>query len=847
MTDTPTPKVSEVKNWQLSTLADQGTYWTQQAGKLKTELDGVQTNVGNSVDYIVGKFGTGLRDKGLTVRDEGYKTVGALETAGGAVSVGMQGLDFAQKSVTQLVTTIEAEKYLVGEEGDVVLSLAQIASALSDKDNGTVKLAVLQRQADEYSKSLKAALTNAGTMAQAVANGINEAFQQLPNAGNGTGPVSVTAASGEELGEKVKDSDQIPPEVMSQIDQILDQIEQSPEDLAKLRNGETLVVPASTLEFTQKFLDAAGPEGFEKLSEQLRAQGPEGQKYAQELGNSFMLLSNEHVKGVKADGKQVDGGYEQLPQAYQDIISSRVNVGPNDQQPDHAGFMPDSNTSRFPDPNDLGQYRAQTKYYENLQRLTSALDVADTNCTPGTKLSTELYRQGGQLAAIVNANGDGGLTLPTGKWELDKSISNIVDIGTRNVDATSIIITGDGTPAQLGADYHRDSTMTELIRYDWPNGVENSPMNKMFDWITQDAKVDVPQGDPNYQHQLDEANRAGKSARALADIVSSTKSPDGANTFNALFNDKNTSMRYVAEALSPYVGNMAGVDEKLVGTHGFGNLNPVEATRIFTLADGDPKAAGILNGAAIAQAYEFDKSFALGEGGNDLALYSGRLRGLVEGGLAADIGLHHYDDQTAANHRKETYGATFMGAKEFFNAAVSTGVDIALDEVPGKKLVMPLVNTMEAYLKDPTINALNDSPKLSYPVLNFEKPDGTLVDLSALQTDERDTAAHRYVMLQSLVDSGRIDPATLPHNLSDGTSLLPFSQVKDSAATKIPQILEQHGMDPDRLQQYMDDSRAGSNVVDQKIFGGKMVQPGSELYIPVLRAGAAPASANKWE
>ncbi|MGW4241155.1 TPR repeat region-containing protein [Nocardia sp. NPDC004722] len=831
--------------WQLGVLGGQGTYWTQQAGKLKTELDAVNNNVGNSAEFIVGKFGNALRDKTVTVRDEGYKVVGALEAAGTAVSSGMQPMDSAQRGVVYQKKEIEDEGFLVGEEGDVVLSLSQLAHALSDKANGTIKLAALQATAKRYSEQMRAALFVAAQTAQDLADAITKAFGELPNSVDGARPVAVTAASGDELGKKIKDSDQIPDDVMAQVDQVLDETQLSDDDKAKLKVGQTVVVPASNLEFTQKLLDSAGPEGFEKLSEQLRAQGPDGEKRAQELAQSFMLLSNQNVKGVEAGGKQIDGGYEQLPQSYRDIISNRVVEQPG-SQPGMPGYVWDGNSSKYENPKGVSEFQAGRDHYKNLARLSSALDLADPDYTPGTKLSTELYRQGAFLSEIQT---DGRTAaLPQDATSLNDTIGHVIDIGSRNTDATSIILTGEGTPDQLGSGYHRDPAVVSLLEHDWPGGIEKSPMKNVLDWMSQDAHVELSPGDEGYQHQLDEATKAGKSAHALADIISTTKSPEGLNNFDSLFNHKSQALPYVAAALSPYVGDMVDVPESITGTHGFGDLNPVQATRVFTLMDDDPLAGKILNGAAIAQSYQYDKAFVLAGGSGDdgdaskYALYSGRLQGLVEGGIAGNNGLHNYDAAAAASHSKDTLGAGFMSAKEFLNASLKAPLKL----LPGgDTIITPIVSSVEAYLKDPTVALLNDKPGLSYPTLGIETPAGQHIDSAQVQVPERALAAQRYVMLQAMVDSGKIDAHNLPHELVDNNGLKPFSQIGDADSTKIPTTLQKYGVTG--LDQYIIDSQRAHQTVDAVVFGGKVVEPGSQIYVDVLRAGAAPTNVNSWD
>ncbi|WP_330182232.1 hypothetical protein OHB26_00260 [Nocardia sp. NBC_01503] len=155
------------------------------------------------------------------------------------------------------------------------------------------------------------------------------------------------------------------------------------------------------------------------------------------------------------------------------------------------------------------------------------------------------------------------------------------------------------------------------------------------------------------------------------------------------------------------------------------------------------------------------------------------------------------------------------------------------------------MSSIEAFLKDPTVNTLSDKPQLSYPVLNAEMPGGKSVDLSSVSVHERVLASQRYVMLQGLVDAGRIDTSTLPNNLTDSSGLKPFDQVKDADTTAIPDILEQHGLSRDQITDYVTNSTVGNQTINDIVFGGSLVQPGSPLFVSVLR-GAAPSTADKW-
>ncbi|MBF6238678.1 hypothetical protein IU474_16640 [Nocardia otitidiscaviarum] len=653
MSGVPIPTVSQVRDWDLDALARQGSYWTQQAARFKIELDAAYNAVGNSVDYLVGKFGNGTRDKGLIVRDQGYKGVGALEAAGEAIATGIEPVRFAKTTVTSLLATITAGGYQWGEDGSVTLSLSQLANAMSDtdRDAAVIKLAALQRQADQYSTSMKAALAAAGVAAQSVADGINAAMADLPSGGEGSQNPAVDATTGERLGEKVSQPGQIPPEVLTQIDQVFDQTTLTDAEKAALAAGDTVVVPASTLEFTQKFLESAGPDGFARLSEQLSAQGPEGQAKAQALANSVMLLSNENVKGVKADGKQIAGGYEQLPQQYRDMISSRVIEHPG-ARPDSPGYLPDGNTNTYPDPDGLGQYRAGAQHYENLARFTGALSLADDSYIPGTKLSTELYRQGGFLATMVNDNAHHEWGLPVDGATLQHSVENTVDIAARSKDATTVLFTGEGTPEQVGADYDRVSTVVPLLEYDWSDdSTQRSPVDRMLEWIPADGDARNP-SDPV---SVANADRADLAARGFIDLVTTTGDNTQDNAFAQLMNigEDGRSLGQVNPELAQrlegitarYLNDIGGIPA-LDGHPEFtgdAKVGKGDATRLFALIATDPTAAEqLVRDVALQQdanAYSYGAQGPGQLGSNLYGEINGNLQRYLESGIQAEA-LH---------------------------------------------------------------------------------------------------------------------------------------------------------------------------------------------------------------
>lgn len=764
MSESPTPTVSQVRDWQLEQLEQQGSFWTQQASKFQTELDVAYNDIGNSADYLVGKFGNGLRDKSVTVRDTGYRAIGALQAAGTAISNGLEPLRFAQKTVTTLLTAITSGGFLWGEDGTVTLSLAQTANALSgDADSAAIKLAALERQANEYTRALQTGLSGAGAAAQSVVQGIDTAFAELPNAGAAP---SVDSNTGADLGAEVAEEGPVSPEAMTRIEQALDQVNLSGDDQAALASGATVVVPASTLEFTQRLLETAGPEGFAELSEQLRAQGPEGEARAQALGNAVMLLSNEKVVSIGADGGQTPGGYDRLPGDVQQMISTRVSL---------SGSAPDDNASQYPDMG-LPGIANQGAFLSQQGRFLDALAQSDPSYQPGTKLSTELHRQGLHLAWLESHNIQMG---PESGVPLDDSITDAIEIASRNHEGTTAILTGEGGPEILGDGYHPDTAMRSLLQRE--SSDPNSPLlGAMTDWIPESAHVTVPSEHPDYQAQVDQATQAGRAARGLADIISTTNSADGTNNFDVLLSGRNPddlgtldsagispeAAKQVAEALQPFVGKLVGMPDDLSGTLGFGNdFGPREVVRTLSVLSTDPDASQIINGAALAESQRMDKVFVTpgmpGAGDPDIGRYANRMEWAVNEALKNEYSVRSDEARDAAAAKTAQWNAAYTAAQIAASGFGPGGVAAATAAEPFKLGVFPF---------DPEQVDPHDPLKYNLRPDQVGPHDPLTVNGNDFSATEFGDPAHRqYNALLELTNQGRIDINDVPPEYKDAS------------------------------------------------------------------------------
>ncbi|GAB0106839.1 hypothetical protein JMUB6875_58290 [Nocardia sp. JMUB6875] len=299
MADPAIPTVSQVNSWQLDTLDAQATGWKQQATTLKTDLDAMHTTIGNSADFLIGKFGTGLRDKGLAVRDEGYKTARALEDAGNAITLGSPGMRFAQQTVKQTLATLTAENYVWAEDGTVSLSRSQLVSVFSekDKDSAAIKLAALQRKADQYSTTMRGALHAAAVAAQGVTDGVNHAFSELPQAAQGakagalTDPKIATQQGGDDgrlvASGKATDAD------LQHISARLAAAGITADDVEAINEGKQVDLSEAQWDYLREFYNTAGLNGLTSMTDRLT--GIHDTTAAANVANGLNTIANPNV------------------------------------------------------------------------------------------------------------------------------------------------------------------------------------------------------------------------------------------------------------------------------------------------------------------------------------------------------------------------------------------------------------------------------------------------------------------------------------------------------------------------------------------------------------------------
>lgn len=565
-----------------------------------------------------------------------------------------------------------------------------------------------------------------------------------------------------------------------------------------------------SIEYLDAFYNGLGQDELTELFATFKgweADGdPNAADWADAVGNGLLTLSNPDY----------GGSWERVPQDIRDTI--------------HYGYEPGP---REPGSGDR---------LDRLDALGAVLGEANPEYRPGTEMGIELNRVAGYMAGVPTYADPHLVPTPDPSY-YDETARTFLDIGTRNPDVSHHLLTGtdvDGAPS----DFDRDEVLVPLLTREWED--EGATLAGLTDWIAADA---IP-SDPSDPADIARAQRAGQAAFGLAEVLSSPESAwDGGNNFDRFLHmpepDGHLSDRTLgevnplavqsfSEALAPYASDMVGADEDATPTHGFGDLGPVPATRVFTLLDTDPSAGALINGAALAQATDFDRRFALdqlgGEGKYTYGTYSGRLQSLVEVGLSSAYENERMTEQAAIDTRNQYRSDAFAVAQTLVTATVAA--------LPGGMATGPIVYS---------VGVLADSEIINAEGQYVGRPSGIDgVDTSEYLTETRAQNTHRYNMLNALVDSGHVEMTDLPEHLIDEGKLRERNGIVESVLiSQLPDILASSGIDGDALGYYLGVADAGEGDLRNIVYSDQ--RDGESGFREVLLNDVVPGGGERWD
>ncbi|MGN5237732.1 TPR repeat region-containing protein [Rhodococcus sp. SJ-3] len=565
-----------------------------------------------------------------------------------------------------------------------------------------------------------------------------------------------------------------------------------------------------SIEYLDAFYNGLGQDELTELFATFKEWEDDGDPsaagWADAVGNGLLTLSNPDY----------GGGWDRVPQDIRDTLHYGYEPGP--REPGSAIRL------------------------ERLDALGAMLGEANPEYRPGTQMGVELNRVAGYMAGVPTYADPHVVPTPDPSY-YDKTARTFLDIGTRNPDASYHLLSGtgvDGSPAQ----FDRDEVLVPLFTREWED--DGSTLAGLTDWIAADA---IPP-DPTDPVDVARAERAGQAAFGLAETLSSPKSGwDGSNNFDRFLHmpetdghpsDRTigsvnpTAVQSFSEALAPYASDMVGADADATPTHGFGDLGPVPATRVFTLLDTDPAAGALVNGAALAQATDFDRRFALdqvgGEGKYSYGTYSGRLQSLVEVGLSSAYENEKAIEQAAIDTRNQYRSDAY--------AVAQTLVTGALTALPGGVVAGPMAYSTGVLLDSEIINAEGRY------VGHASGIEGLDTSMYLTETSARSTT--NYNMFSALIESGTVDRNTLPADWIDSGGLKQQNAFAGNVLTdQVPDLLANAGVPKDVQAYYLGVSAAGQQDLLDIVYADR--RDGSSGFREVLLGDVVPSGGERWD
>lgn len=566
----------------------------------------------------------------------------------------------------------------------------------------------------------------------------------------------------------------------------------------------------ASIEYLDTFYNGLGQDELTELFatfKEWEADGdPNAAGWADAVGNGLLTLSNPDY----------GGSWERVPQDIRDTI--------------HYGYEPG--------PREPGSGNR----FDRLNALGAVLGEANPEYRPGTEMGIELNRVAGYMAGVPTYADPHVVPTPDPSY-YDETARTFLDIGTRNPDASYHLLTStdvDGAPSG----FNRDEVIVPLLTREWED--DGATLAGLTDWIAADA---VP-SDSSDPAEVARAQRAGQAAFGLAEVLSSPESAwDGGNNFDRLLHmpepDGQLSDRTLgevnpiavqsfSEALAPYASDMVGADEDATPTHGFGDLGPVPATRVFTLLDTDPAAGALINGAALAQATDFDRRFALdqlgGQGNYTYGTYSGRLQSLVEVGLSSAYENERMTEQSAIDSRNQYRSDAFAVAQTLVTGTVTA--------LPGGMVTGPIVYSTGVLLDSEIINSEGRY------VGHASGIDG--LDTSMYLTESSAQNTIRYNMLRGLTESGHVEAASLPFDWTEDGVLHERKDIPDRKLTsQASWILADTGIPQEIQDSYLITATAGQADLRNIIYVDQ--RDGEAGFREVLLGNVVASGGGRWD
>ncbi|NEW32984.1 hypothetical protein GV791_10510 [Nocardia cyriacigeorgica] len=714
---------TQVEQWQPWKLSEWATLIESQSqafqdhlGRMRTHFTGLNGSwSGKAHDAAYDRMATEA-DQDRKLADEVGQLVTALRNADARISGERQAL-LGRVADAQAPYSLEGQSIIM-----TVTDQWQVTT--TSTFSGKLSTDAVTKLQDE----IRNRQTAINTAYFSFANAVTEANQTLDTdagdirakgdlIGNGleSAPAGqLTGEQGKLDGETVADG-KLSPEEIARIADNLGRAGLTPSQLDAMARGEEITVPASTMEYLTQFYDKAGRDGLIGVSEQLRTDNSEpSQRLRQELANGLLTVSNDKVVGRDPrTGKEDRGGWEKLNPEVREIIGTRPAFGKD---------TPDGNTRDLPDDYRPEWHNAKNRqgcledYLNDMSQFSDLLSNAGEGYEPGARFGVEMARQGAHQGYLLDNGGYGEwVKVYSGdaigiRNMTEESAQNFLETGTRSKEASYALITGNGSPELFGKDtpgqtyneYSFDKMIGPALGHQWSD--DGAAIGNMFNWIQDDAT----------SPDTLTATRAGESASALSRYIDSNKdwlmNMDGDRTAS-LGETNPRALRAFADALQPYIPNLAGVNPQHLTTDGFelppeavNDRSRAMAKGIFEVMNTDKDVAEEFNASALLSAMDLQEAWVdsvlANKPNNALADGYGAIHGIIDAGLTEEANDRTRDMAGQAANAHARKSEIWDAAK----VALTTGIKY----VP---VVGPVAGDMAGNIASPAIDAANTAVK----------------------------------------------------------------------------------------------------------------------------------------
>ncbi|MFE3193090.1 WXG100 family type VII secretion target [Nocardia sp. NPDC059240] len=561
-----TPTISQVKAWDPGTLNTQAGEWEQKAKTLGDTLDAAARSVDGSHHYWIGDAGDSMRDRHDEIHGDAKTVKKALEDGATAARNGATAIQNAKTTLLNQVKNAEDSGFTVSDTGEVKVSTGWLLILQYAGNDKTTLQASLEHRAQEYQKTIQAALTDCGTADDQAMTAVNNAFADLTT-------TQIQQPTTDQL-------DQLTADQARKDLQALKDGSKDPALLARIRLATTLsdydkqdlgnggTVGLAQFPYLQAFtqgMNGMSGEDITKLSN-----GDDQVKAA--IANDFRIVSDPQVHSL--DGSAT-GGMKQLPDTVQHVLTEDPSTLA--QKPTTAGRY--GNTDRY-DPNS-DSYKRDTK---DLKAVTDLMGHGDTSIQ-GSDINRGMIKQAAELAGTETDSGS----------DRSKLANSLLENAANDHIAVHDAVRGDNMDITCtpGGHYNADSHVLEILQHPWSSDQHGA--EHMFGWIG-DAATKNPAG--SFVNNL-----GGETADHLAHVLadhSGSLAKNMPNTQDLSLGAVNPALtRVLANSMVPYLGNFVTVDTAnspyLINHTARPFDTATNLSHMFEVLDSDPEAAKIVN------------------------------------------------------------------------------------------------------------------------------------------------------------------------------------------------------------------------------------------------------------